>query len=107
LCRNRKCVNPEHLEPVTPRINVLRGDTFARANNAKTHCPKGHELAGENLDSYALGVGSRACRECSRERWRAYWHTKLKPARLEKYGQTMKPENRARAVKQHRKRSLP
>jgi hypothetical protein len=25
LCRNRGCANPAHLEPVTRRVNVLRG----------------------------------------------------------------------------------
>lgn len=41
LCRIRHCVNPEHLEPVTNRQNLERGNTPAGA----THCPKGHELS--------------------------------------------------------------
>lgn len=42
LCRNRRCVNPEHLEPVTGRINTLRGETLPAMNAAKTECIHGH-----------------------------------------------------------------
>src|SRR5690349_17511921 len=48
LCRNRKCVNPAHLEPVTRRENLLRGDTIVAKMAAKTHCSKGHEFTEEN-----------------------------------------------------------
>lgn len=66
LCRNPSCVNPARLEPVTPRVNVLRGQTITAANAAKTHCVRGHELAGENLYSYvkASGRTGRGCRLC-------------------------------------------
>src|SRR4051812_43080020 len=45
LCRVRRCVNWEHLEPVTHRVNCLRGagiDTGGKRQRAKTHCPQGH-----------------------------------------------------------------
>lgn len=64
LCRNRRCVNPDHLEPVTPRENQLRGDTFARANAAKTHCLRGHLLAGINV--LVRANGRRRCQTCER-----------------------------------------
>lgn len=64
LCRNRACVNPAHLEPVTARENLLRGRTKAAANAAKTHCDNGHELAGANLYQYG---NTRFCRICRRE----------------------------------------
>jgi len=59
LCRNTRCVNPQHLEAVTNRENLLRA---ARARY-KTHCPKGHQLSGENLYVWR---GTRICRSCNR-----------------------------------------
>src|SRR5687768_11611176 len=49
LCRVRRCVNPYHLEPVTPRENTLRGVGTAAIHAKKTHCPAGHEYSGNNL----------------------------------------------------------
>ncbi|MBQ1112291.1 HNH endonuclease signature motif containing protein [Streptomyces sp. C3-3] len=63
LCRNRACVRPVHLEPVTPRENVLRGRDWAARNAMPTHCSNGHELTPENIRMYR---GSRRCRECRR-----------------------------------------
>lgn len=70
LCRVRNCVNPEHLEPVTPRENTMRGDTPARRNVQKTHCHKGHPFSKEN--TYVHPSGSRICRECMRHLGRLY-----------------------------------
>lgn len=62
LCRNRKCVNPEHLEAVTHKENVLRGIGIAKINSQKTHCHKGHEFTKEN--TFISKIGSRNCRAC-------------------------------------------
>lgn len=64
LCRVRACVNPTHVEPVTPRVNTLRGETPAAKNLAKTHCPLGHPYNGVNL--YVAPSGERQCNECRR-----------------------------------------
>ena len=66
LCRVRNCVNPGHLEPVTQRENLLRGETITAKSAGATHCPAGHEYAGGNL--YINPKGHRFCRECHRRR---------------------------------------
>lgn len=72
LCRNRGCVRPDHLEPVTAAENVLRGTGWAGRNARKTHCPRSHPLAGDNL--MRNRHSQRLCRECARERnHAAYW----------------------------------
>lgn len=63
LCRNRSCVNPEHLEQVTLKENVLRGVGPSAVNAKKTHCINGHEFTEENTYRYSRG---RACKECQR-----------------------------------------
>ncbi len=69
LCRVRRCVNPAHLEPVTIRTNLMRGDTtLAASNAAKTECLRGHPFTEENTYLYR---GARMCRECRRQRWKA------------------------------------
>jgi hypothetical protein len=69
LCRNPACVNPGHLEPVTVRENLHRAHTsWAARNAAKTHCPKGHPLSGDNVYIH----GGRQCRTCKVEWNREY-----------------------------------
>jgi hypothetical protein len=67
LCRNPSCVNPEHLEPVTARENVMRSSGRAAVNARKTHCPQGHPYDEANTYIYPPR-GERQCRACSRER---------------------------------------
>lgn len=66
LCRVPNCVNPAHLEPVTPRENTLRGVGFAAVNAKKTHCVNGHPLLPENVYQRPDRPG-RMCRTCQRE----------------------------------------
>jgi hypothetical protein len=68
LCRNRSCVNPWHLEPVTMRENTLRGTSISAINAAKTKCKRGHPFDSGN--TRINRDGSRACRTCERERMR-------------------------------------
>jgi hypothetical protein len=71
LCRVTDCLKPGHLEAVTPRTNVLRSLNLAAQNAAKTHCPKGHLLAGDNLRKSDLDLyGHRNCRICRNENQR-------------------------------------
>lgn len=60
-CRNRACVNPDHLEPVTHAENMARAIYPARH---QTHCKNGHPLSGENLRIETNGA--RRCRACRR-----------------------------------------
>lgn len=62
LCRNRRCVNPEHLELVSITENVMRGQALSALNAKKTHCMRGHPLSGDNL--YIAPKGYRSCKLC-------------------------------------------
>jgi hypothetical protein len=67
LCRVRSCVNPLHLELVTPRENIMRGHSPNVVNSRNNICHLGHELTPEN--SYIRpGGSSRQCRICQRLR---------------------------------------
>lgn len=77
ICRNAACCNPQHLEPVTHRENVLRGNSPTAANALKTHCSKGHPLSGDNLCPYNKKRGYRTCLICKRERNRIYWKRRM------------------------------
>jgi hypothetical protein len=60
LCRNRLCVNPEHMEAVTNRENILRGEGITATAARATACKLGHPLDGMRRN------GARYCRTCSR-----------------------------------------
>jgi hypothetical protein len=72
LCRNRLCVNPAHLEPVTRSENLRRSPLMDR-HSGITHCVRGHEFTAENT-RHKPGNGHRVCKECMRmhvRNWRA------------------------------------
>lgn len=73
LCRNRACCNPDHLEVVTHRENIRRGNSGLHRKLeavAITHCPRGHEYTPEN--TLIQRTGWRKCRACGREFTRRY-----------------------------------
>lgn len=74
LCRNRPCVNPDHLEPVTRTENVRRGMAGA-IKRAKTHCAQGHQYTPENTYTYGP-QNFRGCRTCRRAASLKFAHKK-------------------------------
>jgi HNH endonuclease len=66
LCRNRLCVRPDHLEPVTQKVNLLRGNAPAAVNARKNACLRGHPLSGTNLG--IRPCGRRVCLQCNFEK---------------------------------------
>ena len=74
LCRNRACVNPDHLEPVTNRENQLRGIHGHRSS----HCKKGHAFYPDNV-YVAPGTGRRRCVRCMRAREAARYKRPERP----------------------------
>ncbi len=66
LCRNRKCVNPAHLEAVSRQWNFLRGAHETAMLVAMNRCPEGHEFTEAN--TYTRKSGKRECRACLRRR---------------------------------------
>jgi len=65
LCRNRACCNPYHLEAVSHRENILRGQSPPALLARKTHCQAGHEFTPEATITVN---GNRECRECKKLR---------------------------------------
>jgi hypothetical protein len=62
VCNNSRCVNPDHLQAITQKENVLRGIGITASNARKSHCPRGHLLDGKNN---CRRDGSRECRICA------------------------------------------
>jgi hypothetical protein len=66
LCRNRTCLNPDHLEPVTKAMNVMRGYGFGARHSRKTACVHGHPF--DEANTYFIRGGGRMCRACHARR---------------------------------------
>jgi hypothetical protein len=70
VCRNKRCVNPAHLDCVTAQENTLRADGPSSRNAARTRCIHGHAFS--LLNTYITPDGRRMCRECQRARTRTW-----------------------------------
>ncbi len=67
LCRNRGCVNPDHLEEVSFRVNLYRGESNQAVNARKTTCINGHEFTPENTYiNPNKPRRNRSCRTCGK-----------------------------------------
>jgi hypothetical protein len=66
LCRNRQCVNPDHLEPVTDEENKRRGYGISVLYAKRTTCDSGHPLDG--VIHLKDGTSHRYCKACARQR---------------------------------------
>jgi hypothetical protein len=77
LCRNRSCVNPTHLEPVTHRENVYRGESPMAYKKRQTVCVRGHSLDETNVYRIPSKPTSRFCRICASQ----YRKTYVRPSR--------------------------
>lgn len=73
LCRNRPCVNPDHLRVVSMRDNTLASPiTITGINARKTHCVNGHPFDADNTYTPPNRPNRRECRECVRTRSREW-----------------------------------
>lgn len=77
LCRNRSCINPEHLDPVTIKENILRGREARFGSRADTECGNGHKY--KNNSFYVrTDNGSKRCRQCENLRHKLRYHKVIK-----------------------------
>ena len=66
ICNNKSCINPDHLEAVTCKVNLQRAGALI------TNCPQGHELSTDNL--VKRKDGRRSCKTCCRVQSLARYH---------------------------------
>lgn len=92
LCRNKRCVTPDCLEPVTDQVNILRGTAPAASNAAQTHCLNGHPF--DEANTRVTRAGKRQCRACARERRIARYEANR--AEINEYKRAWRAANRGR-----------
>lgn len=103
LCRNRRCVNPDHLEPVTQGENVLRGYSPAGANARKTTCLRGHALPPDRICRTCAGDQIRKLQRRGAGHLPASAHGK--PSTYNNYGCRCEPCRRAASEARRRRKT--
>lgn len=80
LCRNPRCVNPDHLEPVTAKENILRSNAPSAVLARRTHCNNGHPFTPDNIywHNRPNGQRHRMCRTCALAKQKALNERKRK-----------------------------
>lgn len=78
LCRNRRCINPKHLDAVLQMENLRRGFGLAGVNIRKQRCPSGHAYSPENTYVNPKS-GHRKCLTCQREASKRRYYDKKRP----------------------------
>lgn len=73
LCRTPACVNPDHLEAVSQRENIMRGTGYSARHARLTHCPKDHPYDETNTNFTKWG---RICRTCRKDYMRRLYLSK-------------------------------
>ena len=73
-CRVKHCVNPDHLDPVTDKVNILRGDSPMAVMLRTGKCAREHAFEGDNI--IIRKTGQRACRECENLKSKRYRQNK-------------------------------
>jgi hypothetical protein len=71
LCRRRACIEPAHLEAVTVRVNILRGEGPSAKQARQVTCKNGHPITGD--DVYRWKGQRRRCRLCHRATWKRFY----------------------------------
>ena len=84
ICKNRKCVNPFHLDLTTRVDNVQRGHNEIANNKLKQFCPDGHPYDSKN--TYYTKIGYRHCRKCDQQRGRIKNVKRKEERRLKRFG---------------------
>jgi len=80
LCRNHSCVNPFHLEVVTNKENIVRGNFPPIINSKKTHCKNGHPFDKKNT-YLRKNKQHRSCILCKN----SWWQRNKTPEELREY----------------------
>ncbi|HYT43449.1 MAG TPA: HNH endonuclease signature motif containing protein, partial [Methylomirabilota bacterium] len=78
ICKNKLCVNIEHLQPLSPRDHMLIENTPPAVNSRKEYCKYGHKLDEEITAIYG---GARQCRVCHIRRAREFRYKNLEQQR--------------------------